>query len=197
MVRGRSVSRPRASLTSEEETLLRARLPRATYWVLGGEPPPTGVSDPLRRGGAVRPGRSGARPSSARISIPISRRPLHDIPLRLTGGAERGSPSGSRRPALMAQPLNFYGDPSTPRRASAPERRAGPCWDCLAEASTLVARGGDAEASAVLGSCRHWSAPAAPSHPPIRPSPRPSSPAVVSVPGISDLLLISALFISI
>ena len=177
--------------------LLRARLPRATYWVLGGEPPPTGVVDPSRRGGAIRPGRSGARPSSGRIPIPLSHRPLYDIPVRPPGALERGSPSGSSRPALMAQPLNLYEGLSTPRRASAPERRAGPCWDCLAEASTLVARGGDAEASAVLGSCRHWSAPAAPSHPPIRPSPRPSLPAIVSVPGISDPLLISALFISI
>ena len=177
--------------------LLRARLPRATYWVLGGEPPPSGVLDPLSRGGAVRPERSGARPYSARISIPISRRPHHDIPLRPTSGAGGGVPSESGRLALMAQPLSLYGDPAAPRRAPAPGRYLGPCWDCLAEASTLVARGGDAEASAVLGSCRHWSAPAAPSHPPIRPSPRPSSPAVVSVLGISDLLLISALFISI
>ena len=142
-MRGRGVSRPRASLTSEEEMLLRARLPRATYWVLGGEPPPSGVLDPLSRGGAVRPERSGASSYSARISIPISRRPLHDIPLRPTSGAGGGVPSGSGRPALMAQPLSPYGDPAARRRAPAPGQYLGPCWDCLAEASTLVARGGD------------------------------------------------------
>ena len=129
-------------LNPNDEEAMRDRYPNLSFLVLGT---PLTAEEKLAR--QLRGSASSRGTKRLSPSVPLSHQP-ETSPIRL----DSDSSSEVEAEAIPAEPLNFSTEPNLTGPTSLPEGYTGPCWECVAKGSSLIADGQDHLADLTLGS---------------------------------------------